>query len=75
MSGATHLVVRIPAPTPEQRALPDREEDEFGVIRTFVEVPNPPYLPVVTVHQETPALIYSHFGVTGKLDLNESMLC
>ena len=58
-----HLVVPIPAPTPDQLSLPDREVDEDGVVWTFVLVPTP-YYPVVTVTEETPALIYSHFGVT-----------
>ncbi len=60
-----HLVVPIPAPTPDQLSLPDREVDEDGVVWTFVLVPTP-YHPVVTVMEETPALIYSHFGVTGE---------
>ncbi len=63
------MVVPIPAPTPAQLALPDRVCDEFGVIRTFVVV-DTPYHPVVTVTQESPELISSHFGVTGKLTSN-----
>ncbi len=64
-----HMVVPIPAPTPAQLALSDRDCDEFGVIRTFVVV-DTPYHPVVTVTQESPELISSHFGVTGKLTSN-----